>query len=409
MTQRRRGTATGKANASEREEARRSWNEAMERGWPTVTPSPSQLDQAEPEIERAYERERARYYGRQRLQDELATTGLVWPDSRPNLGVELAIEEPPLSYTIVQLHPEGTNTLFAGRYKSGKSTLVINAMHSLVDGVPFLGSYHVEAPVGHVGYWNGELTARMGRNWLREKNFQKPERAVVLHTRGYRLALEVPAVADRAVRWLGENEVEFWILDPFGRFYAGEENSNTELRRWCESVDEIKRRAGVKDLLVVAHMGAQRFAEGEERSRGGTVLNDWADVRWVYHKEPTGERFFEAEGRDVLLPPQKLGYRHSDRSLSLSGMTRADEQTQRAMQYVCEYVKDHPDALTGDIQKGSRGNKENRLPALKDAKLYGYISAREGRGNAVHHNLTTDGADFLALRTAEGRWREDDV
>lgn len=396
-------------DVDDREDAVTSWNRMMANGAgasiSVTEPSPSTEELA---VEKEYDRLRIRDEAQTRLRQEKAIAGLVWPESRPTLVDELAIVEPPLPWTIDRLHPTGSNTLLTGKYKVGKTTLVANVLTSLADGVPLFGAYSVDRPTGKIGIWNGELQEAQFRSWLREMGLAHPENvAGPLHCRGYRVALEIPAVADRAVQWLGENEIDFWILDPFGKFYSGEENSNTELRRWCEAVDDIKRQSGVKDLLVVAHMGAQRFAEGEERSRGGTVLNDWADVRWMYHKDGQ-DRFFEAEGRDVLVPSVKLGYRNSDRRLSLAGGSRTDERLERGMQWVCEFVRDHPRAKTGEIQRNlGHGHKDDRLGWVKEAIWRDYVRTEEGRGNAILHEITDEGRRFLDLRTADGSWKED--
>lgn len=365
--------------------------------------APRGLRTEEGQLEAEKRRIRIRRRADREVRQEEAVAGLMWPESRPTLADELAIEEPPLPYTIAQLHPAGSNTLLAGKFKAGKSTLMLNLLRSLVDGDLFIGMYPVERPTGKVAYWNGELTDRQWRGWAREAALKFPERACgPLHLRGFRLPLEVPAIQERAVRWLGENEVEFWIVDPFAKVFGAEENSNTDVGRWCEAVDEIKRLSGVKDVVVVAHLGAQSFVEGEERSRGATRLNDWADVRWLLHKDEEGERYFEADGRDVRVPSSKLGFRPDSRSLGLVGGSRSEEKVERGIQWVCEYVSQNPGVTTGAIQSGmKKGHKDSRLGWKDQAVLREYLNVELGPRNANYHRITEKGQQFLSLRTGD--------
>ncbi len=368
--------------------------------------APRGLRSQEEQLKAEKDRIRLRRRADREVREEEAIAGLRWPESRPNLADELAIEEPPLPYTIAQLHPTGSNTLLAGKYKSGKSTLMLNLLRSLVDGKLFLGMYPVGRLTGKVAYWNGELTERQWRQWAREADLASPERAAgPLHLRGFRLPLEVPAIQERAARWLSENEVELWILDPFAKVFDGEENSNTDVGRWCEAVDEIKRLAGVKDVVVVAHFGRQALAEGEEHVRGATRLDDWADNRWLLTKDKEGVRYFEAEGRDSTVPSSMLGFRREDRYLGIAGGTRAEERVERGIQWVCEFVRDRPGATARAIQTMKQGHKDDRLGWRDQAVLRGYIHVEQGSRNSQLHSLTDQGREFLSLRTPEGEWR----
>lgn len=100
------------------------------------------------------------------------------------------------------------------------------------------------------------------------------------------------------------------IIDPYARAFYGDENSNTEAKFWTERMDVLKREAGLKTLIVMAHTGRADMGEGFEHVRGATRLDDWADQRWVLTRGATREtvhmRFIRAEGRSVQLEQTML-------------------------------------------------------------------------------------------------------
>jgi hypothetical protein len=126
-------------------------------------------------------------------------------------------------------------------------------------------------------------------------------------------SVRLKAAREWTIRWLGERQVEFWIIDPFARSYGGQENDNTEVGRWCEWIDEIKRKAGVVDCLVSTHTGWS----SDDRSRGATRLSDWADSLWRLNVDKkTDVRYFSAFGRGVDVPEFPLKFDQATGRLS---------------------------------------------------------------------------------------------
>ncbi len=346
---------------------------------------------------------RLRRQANREVDEEEAAKAFFPPEYRRTLREELAIEEEPLSFRVGTLLVEGHNARIVGKNKSGKTTVVGNLYRSLLDGTPFLSAFSVQRPSGKVAYWNGELSERQFRAWLREMNIANLDQGVLLHTRGKMMDLSVPVVQSWATEWLKRTEVEVWIIDPFTRYYFGEENSNSEVNRWLERLDAIKDRSGVKELVLVTHEGRAVSVEGEEHTRGASAMEGWADVLWSVAKDGD-DRFFGAFGRDVEFRQQKLGYRASDRSLSISGVGRSEERVERGIQWVCEFVRDNPGANTGAVQKMPKGHKDDRLTFLAQAVLRGYIEVEMAARNAKLHRLTCKGREFLGLRTSEMEW-----
>jgi hypothetical protein len=346
----------------------------------------------EAEVEAEHRRLRVRDSARKRWDAERAEADIVLPPALLTLRDELAVEDTATEYTISDLHPRGANTLLGAQFKAGKTTLLSNALKSLCDGVPFLGDYPVRPIAGRVAVWNYEVTDSQFRRWLRDVGVQRDNRAAVWNLRGYRLPLLAPYVEDYCVAWLQEREVEALIVDPFSRAYSGDENSNEEVGAFLEALDVIKRRAGVEDLFLAAHFGRVQLKEGDERVRGATRLDDWADVRWILTKEGD-TRYFYAEGRDVLVPEQGLDYDAETRRLLIASGSRHEDRTtkklEKAVRRASEVVANEPGIHAADLRKAMTGVDTNcKDQGIRGAVDCGLIEIRqEGRAHC-HYPAT---------------------
>src|SRR5262249_33584776 len=161
----------------------------------------------------------------------------------------------------------------------------------------------------------------------------------VLHLRGYRLPFWTPTARDFLIDWLAERAVSFLIVDPWARAFtgAGSENSNEDVGRVLDALDEIKRRAGVADLLVVAHTGRKEHIDGGEHVRGATRLDDWADTRWLITRDRR-DRFFAAHGRGVEVEEGRLTFDPDTLRLSFTDGSRSESRMDRVLERVVEEV-----------------------------------------------------------------------
>lgn len=236
----------------------------------------------------------------------------------------LAQPDEPLRYTVESVMPEGSNVLLTAQFKAGKTTMVSHLAACLADGGKFLGAFPVMAGEGRIALWNYEVGAAQYATWLRRLSVRDSNKIVGINLRGFTLPLIVPALEDWAVKWLSEREVTHWIIDPWGRAIVGtDENSNSEVGRWLDTLDNIKERAGVANLILPTHTGRGEQEQGAERARGATRIDDWADVRWILTVQD-GDRFFRAHGRDVDVPEGRLSFD------PLMGSLVFDDGSQRA-------------------------------------------------------------------------------
>lgn len=313
------------------------------------------------------DQQRARRDAKRILDAEEAVKAFRVPPYRPTLTQELAIPDQPIPYTVADVLPAGGNVLMAAAYKTGKTTLVNSLAKSFADRVPFLGRFTVADIPGRIALFNYEVDDRQYRSWLRQVGITDTDKVVVLNLRGYRLPVTVGHIEDWTCAWLAERDVKMWVVDPFARAFTGcgkSENDNTEVGVFLDTLDVIKKRAEVSDLILPTHTGRMEFDAGEERARGATRLDDWADVRWLLTADKdTDDRYFRATGRDVEVPEEKLTFDDTTRSLVLGGGDRAWEKHRRLEDIVVDVVNATPGigiaALRTEVRaSGGKGRNE---------------------------------------------------
>lgn len=290
------------------------------------------------------------------LKAELAAQTFREPPCRPTLTAELLMPDEPVQYAIDDLLPIGGNALLAAQYKTGKTTVIGDYARAFADSKPFLGRFNVNPAPGRLAIWNYELSDTQYRRWLRDLGIHNTDAIVVLHLRGFRLPLTAPAVEDWIVQWLSDHNITAWVPDPFARAAVGtDENSNTEVGVWLDTLDVIKERAGVRDLILPTHTGRAEQEHGQERARGATRLDDWADVRWLLTKDDNDNRFFRATGRDVDVDEELLAYDPSSRALTFGGGDRRWVKNRDAAQAVLDFINANPGCGVKAIQQGVQG------------------------------------------------------
>jgi hypothetical protein len=280
-------------------------------------------------IEAEAVRIRIRREARTLVDQEDALRSFRKPRELFTLADELAQPEEPVHFRIDELMPAGSNVLITAMFKSGKTTLVNHVTRCLVDALPVLGRYACE-PLdddARVGIWNYEVSSPMYVRWLRDAGVRNTDRVSLLNLRGHSMPLRADVVRAYAVDWLVSHNVRVWVLDPFARAFLGSgdsENDNAQVGAFLEMLDDIKREAGVSELIMPTHTGRAEMGAGTERSRGATRLDDWADVRWLLVRDKDGTRYFRASGRDVETEEATLEFNPLTRDLRLVDGNRAD-------------------------------------------------------------------------------------
>jgi hypothetical protein len=178
-----------------------------------------------------------------------------------------------------------------------------------------------------------------------------------------------PEVENWCVRWLIAREIRIWIVDPFARAMngCGDENSNADVGAVLDALDVIKRRAGVRELIIPTHTGRGEQEPGMEHARGATRLDDWADSRWLLTVDDQGRRFFRAHGRDIEVGEELVSMDAGTGRLTMGGhdrrgMARKDRQAE-----IVEWVREHPGLGTNEIATQFGGQRNATLARVKAA------------------------------------------
>lgn len=382
-------------------------------GQAPATPEPGVLDvgslspaqAAELAFQRQVEAElrvqRARREAVRQLDQEEATRLWREPPSRWTLTDELALPDDEVTWAVDQVLPTGGNVLLAAQYKTGKTTLTSHLARCVADNELFLGRFAPAELSGRVALWNYEVSEGQYRRWLREAGINATDAVAVLNLRGYVLPLTSPVAADWMVRWLAERRTELWVVDPFARAFTGDnENDNTQVARWLDLLDEVKARAGVRELVLATHTGRAQQEAGQERARGATRLDDWADVRWLLTADDDGNRYFRATGRDVEVDEFQLGYDQGTRQLNATGkagrqVAAADSMEQR----VLAVVEENPGISGNGIELAVKGNATAIRKARRALAAAGRVRVEPGPNRTEKHYLRgpsvlTPGVDY---------------
>ncbi len=336
------------------------------------------------------ERIRVRREATRIVESEEVTRSWREPPSRLDLVAELAIPDDPISFRIEKLLPAGGNALLAAQWKAGKTTLCNELVRCLADGDTFLGRFKVDPPDGRIAVFNYEVGDSQYRVWLRELGIANPERVALLNLRGFAMPILVPHVADWVVRWLVGHDVRFWFVDPFARAFvgSGDENSNSDVGVFLDQLDVIKERAGVTELVMPTHTGRAEQEVGQERARGATRLDDWADSRWILTLDDKKRRYFRAGGRDVEVDEELLRFEPETRRLTMGGWDRYGQGQRDLVEEVVAWVAANPGEGVNEIKRGVARNSNRVAAALSQAiseHLVIAVDTDGARGKRLHY------------------------
>lgn len=261
------------------------------------------------------------------------------------------------------------------------STLVGQLAMAYADGTKFLGKFQVYPPAGKVCIWNYELNQSQFERWLGKMPIQNPERIIGFHARGLPHPLQSPKVRDRVVERLIEANCGLWIVDPLSRALAiGSVNDDSVVAPFLAAVEEIKERAGIRDLVLVAHMG-HGSKEGEKRAMGSSALSGWGDALWMLTKDDTGDRFFSGDGRDVDIPEGLIEYDPDSMTNVYIGGTPDDVALSSVIESVMACVRDRPEISKRDVRDLVNASNKSIDEALLHLQAIGDIKlTMESRG-----------------------------
>lgn len=269
------------------------------------------------------EREKLRLQARRLAEKELRDAETVQGELPRVVGLDTFLDEPdePTMYRVQGFWPTAGRVVLAAQFKAGKTTLVGNVVRCLVDGEPFLDQFFV-GQAGRVLLADNEMSPGQLRVWLRDQKTQHPEWVGLVSLRGNVSSFNIldERIRERWANHLGAADVLiFDCLRPVLDALALDENKDAG--RFLVALDELAQQAGIKEVLLVHHMG-----HNNERSRGDSRILDWPDATWNLVMGDGGARYLSARGRDVDQPEMQLDMDPTTRHLSAVGGSRAEQK-----------------------------------------------------------------------------------
>lgn len=297
------------------------------------------------------------------------------------------IDEP--EYSIENLLPYGGNALFSARYKSGKSTIVGQLAMAYADNGRFLDGFQVNGTDGNVCIWNYEVSQRQFESWLAKMPIQNPERILIFHARGMPHPLQSQKIRDRVVERLIQSNCGVWIVDPLSRALTiGSVNDDAVVGPFLEALEEIKERAGIRDLILVAHMG-HGSKDGEKRALGSSSLSGWPDSLWMLNKDDQGDRYFQADGRDVDVPEALITYDPHTMTNIYTGTSADEVALSSVAEAVRACVRDLPGVAKTMVHQRVNVARKQVDDALLHLLAIGDITLTQGPGGKHSYTLTS--------------------
>lgn len=354
------------------------------------------------------------------------TSSVRWGDVRDT-------PRPPRQYVVDEIAAHGDNVTLTGQYKAGKTMLSLNLARSLVDDVPFLDHFKITHQVNGVGLWSCEMNPdALYDDYLTPMNLHRDGKPLAIwNGRGYGLSLMSKMGMLWAENWLREYAVDVWIIDSFARLcrMAGvDENDNGAVLDLLHTLDQIKVATGVHTTFMLLHTGRAEQQEGRERARGATVLDDWADTRWIYTRDGV-VRFMAVEGRSVRdQQATSIDFDPATNLLRWGGLDKSGARVDGLVSVITTVVTENPGISKGSLIKKVRERApagmrdQNQVSeAIDDAAACGFIEVRrEGTQKLGHYPTGSERPDGGATprvmnmsrvkdpRGARRRKREDD-
>lgn len=329
----------------------------------------------------------------QRARARLAAEGWTPPGPGASLAAARRCPPAPVRQAVAEVVPYGV-TIMAAQFKAGKTAFALNLTDALGSGEDFLGAYPVDFPDGNVGYWNMEVDEPQFYLWLDRlvKSPEAADRIVVQHLRGKYINFLHEPHAEWTVRWLLDNDIRAWVLDPLGRLLE-DENSNPEFNRWLRALESIVRTAGVDVVFIPHHTGHGVRGEGDAapRARGASAMLGGTDANLAYRHggelgafPPDTRRYLSGFGRGVDLSELTVDWDASTGRLYAVADApgrRADKEARQADKAVTALELSDTGRLNSrGLQSAIGGDPARACAAIRAAVAAGLVDqSKEGR------------------------------
>ena len=318
-----------------------------------------------------------------------------------NLEELFEADPKPMQYLVKPLVPEESLVLISGQAKRNKTFVCLALGISVAYGLPFAGEFLVGQTRRVLMILNEDGTdavrdrmAKLLLGFNQATNDLPPNRLHVLCRRGF--SLEDTDHLDWLQEYVADQHIGLVILDPFAEMFAGEENSERDVKRALQPLKALRDTTKCS-VLLSHHQGKPREHGGGRRAntvRGSSYFIGWYDVGLHINAG--------AEGTPLRIKPEFRNREGMDEFV-LNLVADDDAQTLRfeweaidkgkafkeAKSRVLEFVIANPDAITRDIVKKTPGRESTNSAALKQLVSDGEIIAQNG-AKAVRHMVAPE-------------------
>ncbi|MFL6091100.1 MAG: AAA family ATPase [Aeromicrobium sp.] len=306
----------------------------------------------------------------------------------------LAADLPELEYRVDGLMIQGGITLLSAPAKAAKTTFMMCLCRSLLDGSDFLGKQVRPILEGRrIVYWDCELEQRYAANQFRRLGVERDDALSLIFMKGQSVPFTTAEGKDWIVAHLRDLNAEVWVIDTFSRVFDGEENSNSEVNAFVGELDEIKRRADLREIVIIHHAGHEQ-KNRPQRARGASALEGWPDTLLTIERPnpdypEDSQRTLRAKGRGVTVP--ELHYDWDPEAFELTtlesvrkihtGAESARSRQKSDTDTVYTHVEEHPEICLATIAKDldlPPGRVRNALTGLLESKRVSFVKG-DGR------------------------------
>lgn len=330
------------------------------------------------------------------------------------LGSEL-IEKPDVeqAYVIEPIMSSGANVLLSAHRKTGKTTLILNLLRSLLDGEPFLGSMEVHQRKGMILFLNYEMIEDQIKNWVKKQDIKHADDLAFWQLKGKRLHFWEREVAEEISDFCREHGVWCIIIDTqilSMRGLVSSEDKSMEVADYQGALDELKIMSGVEVMLLVHHEGKDK----ERGSRGSTRIEDWPEAIWRLEKKPDRTRVLKLDSiryydsRDALPEELVLTFDKEHDRLFWDGASavehKAEEEQRRDLRaiYTWTAAQGRPptrnELKTKNIVKGNHDWRREKLERYERQQLVIEVDRPDwsGRGRRPRVIVLTQSGEQVA-------------
>lgn len=266
-------------------------------------------------------------------------------------------------YLIAGLLERISTATIVASAKTGKTTFIYNLIRSLVDGEPFLDTFHTFPVNGQIGFVNYELSEKQAQRWFKNLPIRNNSGTVrVWNLRGKTNPFSNPSRKQEFIDEVRDANIKVMILDPFSSAGRGRNTlDNDDVKDFFLELEEFKEAAGIECLIIAVHAG-----HNGARARGASTMADHPDCIMTLEITDSGVRSFRAVGRDVDVEKGALEFDSSTRILRYVEGPIVDSSNERLELKILSFLNSHPGSSAGEIDDAIAGKKTS-IKAARDS------------------------------------------